>query len=397
MSLTPQEIVSVADHLYLSGLFGMVSSCLVVYDWSLLFNDELETIYQSRWSIAKVLYLYIRFITPPGVIFNTFQLASPLRFDLSDKFCSIWANVNVFFMFSCLMASNVLLTLRLTALYARRPFVVWCLRVFFLLSYGATLAFLGVSMYTYGDTMYYDKHVRTCGSLGHSAMMPAIFYAPAAYEFTIFALTAWRAWQDNKLSSNVLHLRASSTPFLTMLYRDGAVSFLVMVIVRGWNIWIYVTQPLSSYNMGTCLMWATSTVLTTRVYLNLVFLIKQPTYGGSSGIPPVHQSDPSHLIATIHAPTYPHGPSPTRSSFAFSQTKVAFSPVSPTRNSFLPRVGGSHHHSDGGEVIPLSFHPLEGQKGTSDWDGRLTPRLKGITPALRFTRPSSSSLPAKGP
>ena len=148
------------------------------------------------------------------------------------------------------------------------------------------------------------------------------------------------------------------------------------------------------------LMWATNTVLTTRVYLNLVFLAKQPTYGGSSGIhPPVHHSDPSHLIATIHAPTYPHGPLPSRSSFGLSPTKVAFSPVSPTRSSFLPRVGGRHKADmEGGDVIPMSFHPLEDEKGTSDHrDGRSTPRLKAITPALRFARSSSSSsLPAQG-
>ena len=134
------------------------------------------------------------------------------------------------------MASNALLTLRLTALYARKPSVVWFLRIFFILSYGATLGLLAVSMYSYGgmtifittilscltrskDTMYYNTLVRTCGSLGHSATMPAIFYAPAALECTIFGLTAWRAIQDNKLSGNGLRLKSYSTPFLTMLYR----------------------------------------------------------------------------------------------------------------------------------------------------------------------------------
>ncbi|KAG8819373.1 hypothetical protein FRC19_009841, partial [Serendipita sp. 401] len=60
------------------------------------------------------------------------------------------------------------------------------------------------------------------------------------------------------------------------LYRDGLICFVVMIGLRIWNCWIYITQPVSSYNMGTPLMWAVNVVVTTRIYINLVWLAKKP-------------------------------------------------------------------------------------------------------------------------
>jgi hypothetical protein len=63
--------------------------------------------------------------------------------------------------------------------------------------------------------------------------MTAIFFVPSVFELTIFFLTGFRAWRDAKLMT-----RLSSAPFLTILYRDGIISFFVMFGVRVWNIWI---------------------------------------------------------------------------------------------------------------------------------------------------------------
>lgn len=80
--------------------------------------------------------------------------------------------------------------------------------------------------------------------------MSAVFYAPSAYEAFVFALTALSAIKDSKILSG-----ASSAPFLVMLYRglyfsppfgklaqadllDGVVFFIVMVVIRIWNVWI---------------------------------------------------------------------------------------------------------------------------------------------------------------
>ena len=181
-------------------------------------------------------------------------------------------------------------------------------------------------------SFFYSTLIGICATNATSSTFPAIFYAPLAFEVFVFALTAFRAVQDAKILTG-----SGSAPFLLVLYRgmlpsvtyinrlvtdrniDGLISFIVMLTMRLWNIWIvrprhnwflsivltlriqYVTGPVSSFNLGTMcayasqtirrcnlisppffpfffgrLMWSISTVLTTRVYMNLVWLANRP-------------------------------------------------------------------------------------------------------------------------
>ncbi|KIM20829.1 hypothetical protein M408DRAFT_123015 [Serendipita vermifera MAFF 305830] len=171
-----------------------------------------------------------------------------------------------------------LLTLRLTALYKRRRWIVWFITTFYVATYLATFALTLGSIVPFYATIFYSDKLHVCGSLGKTQLMPAIWYSPAAFEIFVFSMTAYRAWQDASLISS-----PSKTPFLTMVYRDGMISFVVMAGMRIWNIWIFLTQPLSSFNMGSMLMWAINTVLTTRVYMNLVWLVHKPMLTHANG------------------------------------------------------------------------------------------------------------------
>ncbi|KAG8809078.1 hypothetical protein FRC17_003627, partial [Serendipita sp. 399] len=115
------------------------------------------------------------------------------------------------------------------------------------------------------------------GSTTRSVLMPAIFLAPAAFEATLFFLTGYRAWQDAKLISSSSH-----APFLIVLYRDGLICFVVMLGVRIWNVWIYAVLPLTAAYLGVYLLWTTMTVLSTRIYLNLVYLAHGPARDDTS-------------------------------------------------------------------------------------------------------------------
>jgi hypothetical protein len=75
-------------------------------------------------------------------------------------------------------------------------------------------------------------------------MFPALFYAPAAYEFFIFAFTAFRAYKHASIIRIKTFNGKGRAPFLIVLYRDGLICFLVMFALRSWNIWI-VGIPLS--------------------------------------------------------------------------------------------------------------------------------------------------------
>ncbi|KAG8808238.1 hypothetical protein FRC18_005141 [Serendipita sp. 400] len=195
-------------------------------------------------------------------------LPSPLNIYLFS--CQAWVYIQSFGMLTCLFAANGLLALRLIALYRRKKWLVWFIAAFYLSSYIATFGLVVNSMITYHSSIYYAAPVKSCAADAHSPTMAAIFYAPAAFETFVFFMTVYSAARDSKV------ITGSSAPFLTVLYRDGLICFVVMIGLRIWNCWIYITQPVSSYNMGTPLMWAVNVVVTTRIYINLVWLAKKP-------------------------------------------------------------------------------------------------------------------------
>ena len=252
---------------------------LVLYDWLLLFKVESQTIWPSRWTLPKALYYYIRIVTVPFIIFASYELID-FRPAFSNALCRAWPAMITVPMFSTFAASNWLFTLRLIALYKRNRYFIWFMSFFYFCTYAATLSMLTSALIKYRQTVDYFPQIKACGALEASPTFPAMFYAPAAYELLIFALTAHQAYKDASIITDVGVGKGSgcrsSAPFLVVLYRDGLVSFLVMLGIRSWNIWIYVREPVSSLSVGTNLFWAVNTVLSTRVYLNLVWLVRKP-------------------------------------------------------------------------------------------------------------------------
>ncbi|KAG8775730.1 hypothetical protein FRC15_000360 [Serendipita sp. 397] len=206
-----------------------------------------------------------------------------------------------FGMLTCLFAANGLLSLRLIALYRRKRLLVWFIISFYLSSYITTLGLLTHSMTVFHGTIHYSEVVKSCQATAHSRTMAAVFYAPAAFETFVFGMTAYSAMKDARI------ITGNSAPFLIVLYRDELICFLVMIGLRVWNCWIYITQPVSSYAMGTPFMWAANAVLTIRVYLNLVWLAKKPliTVSDYPNHGRAHEAGPSiNFRMPVDNPTY---------------------------------------------------------------------------------------------
>ncbi|KAG8823995.1 hypothetical protein FRC17_009203 [Serendipita sp. 399] len=257
--ITLAELRQIVRNLFIGRMCSAAAITLVMYDWFLVFQREYDTIYQSRWSLPKALLLYIRVFTPPCLAFSALTLAD-FRPALSAKTYD-QPSVPILVKLSDVFSLG-LLSLRLIALYRRRRALVWFIIAFYLASYVTAFAVL--------STLYYADAVKSCAAGAQSVhSMAAVFYAPAAFEAFVFSMTAYSAVIDSKV------ITGTSAPFLIVLYRDGMIAFLVMVGLRIWNCWIYITQPVSSYNMGISLMWAANAVLTTRIYVNLVWLAKK--------------------------------------------------------------------------------------------------------------------------
>jgi len=149
----------------------------------------------------------------PFIVFASYQLID-FRPALSNAFCAAWPVIITISMFSTFATSNWLFTLRLIVLYKRQRYLVWFMRIFYICTYATTLTMLTVALITYRETISYFAEIKACGALQTAPTFPAVFYAPAAYELLIFALTAHRAYRDASLITG-----SHAAPILIVLYR----------------------------------------------------------------------------------------------------------------------------------------------------------------------------------
>ncbi|KAG8818880.1 hypothetical protein FRC19_010260 [Serendipita sp. 401] len=117
------------------------------------------------------------------------------------------------------------------------------------------------------QTIKYSNFLHTCATTGRSPAIAWVFITPAIYEFTLFALTLVRAVRDARSKIITTDKR---TPFLFIIYRDGFYYFGAIFGVHVWNAYLCATQPMAGVFMGIHFAWGLMSVMTCRIYLNLV-------------------------------------------------------------------------------------------------------------------------------
>lgn len=258
-------VLSMLDDIVLTRYLAGVALTLVIYDSIILIQTEYQTIWKSQWTFPKMLYYFIRALTIPTLAVAAYDMLD-FKAPVSNRFCQIWLPLISVPMLVSLAASNWLFTLRLIALYKQQRVLVWFMRTFYALTYTVDFIFLIVTLVTYDKLgVYYNPASKTCYTSMTIPYSGPIFFVPLVYEVLIFTLTVYRAHKDAIIRNK------SSTQLLIVLYRDNALAFFIMLALRSWNIWIYATQPVSSLHIATNIYWAVNTVLTTRIYLNIVW------------------------------------------------------------------------------------------------------------------------------
>lgn len=325
-----------------SRYFAVSGFTWVVYDWILLFSDELELVGKSRMSLGKVLYYFSKILTTLGMAFALFHL-SDLRGPLSRQFCVIFIFICPLMQVMSLLASYWLLMLRLVALYKSKPIIVWLLYISLFVSYAATIGLLFRAQLYFSEYLIYSDYIGLCITTGRSPTLSGVFYAPLGYEIILFGLTIYHAWKDYRAQS-----RTSDTPLLKVMYRDGVLLFCVMVAARIWNIIIYTSEPLTRTYLGIYMMWAAITAMSSRIYMNMVKLARnnahqQPENSSSDSLPfprkgPFPRVIGRPLPAAIANPNRHHHHNPNSISNGRSKTpKRAEAMMQPQLEEQLPR------------------------------------------------------------
>lgn len=278
--------------LYLSRYMALVSITLALYDWILVADEEVLLLGTMRIAKGKVLYYCGRFATLIGLLLAVAHIIN-FRPPLNDRLCIGFLWMSSLLQVTSIFTSYWLLTLRLLALYKSHRVVVWLLYFALFATYITSAGLLIQTLRVITTTGAYVPLIHLCVPFDHPASLQGVFEVPLVFEVLLFGLMIWRAWgtyREGKDSG------AKTAPLLKIMYRDGVFYFCVMVAVRVWNIYIFASRPLQEMYIGLYIMWALITVLSCRIYLNIVREARR------NNMPGIQQTATSW---TPHVPTHP--------------------------------------------------------------------------------------------
>ncbi|KAL0569312.1 hypothetical protein V5O48_012657 [Marasmius crinis-equi] len=125
-----QEIVTALEHQKLIIYFDVVSSTILTYDVLLNLNVEMQHMWRKKWSFITILYLVQRYL--PFFDTTILVLHHSLGEGLSISYCELNYRIDGWSFFIGIVLSEVLLTVRLWAVWKRSIPVAIGLVAFFL-------------------------------------------------------------------------------------------------------------------------------------------------------------------------------------------------------------------------------------------------------------------------
>ncbi|KIM30238.1 hypothetical protein M408DRAFT_22261 [Serendipita vermifera MAFF 305830] len=289
------DIKSIFEDLFVSRYVALTAITLCIYDWILVIDEEVIYLGAVKLSKGKVFYYTAKVFTLIGLFMGVFHLVNirpPLnkmrRLYYPPTQQSQLRGLSLGFI-------DPTSTISLRQLLSK-VVIVWLLYISLFASYLTSLGLLIHFLRLYSKTLIYLTMVHVCVPLERPVALQAVFEAPLAYEVVLFGLTVWRAWGDWRTQRNG-PVRMRTAPLLKIMYRDGVFYFFVMVAVRVWNIYIYAARPIQEMFIGVYIMWSLITILSCRIYLNILREARRSHVSGISG----------HSVSTRspHVPTLP--------------------------------------------------------------------------------------------
>jgi len=249
----------------------VVAIVLVVWDILLTFEQEVSSVWFTRKSIGRTLFLINRYMAP---ILFAFDLICQLLPSPSLVFCQRSFLPSSLLDILALIVVQVVLVMRTYALFQSKILLV---------ALSTLCVISGVTMM--GVTIYSFVHLMTWVPAGILPLVPgclsecthplcrgtllAAFWIPFfVLETIIFLLTVYKSLQS---SFGIVGMKRSST-LIAVVYRDGLIYYFVIMSISVVNLILWLAAPLSleySHGIATTLLRSLQVTIVSRLLLNI--------------------------------------------------------------------------------------------------------------------------------
>ncbi|EJU05071.1 hypothetical protein DACRYDRAFT_20618 [Dacryopinax primogenitus] len=239
--------------------------CLVLYDIFLTTPDEVRLIWKTPRSITKYLYFFNRYATLIVFIPLVYVMCG-LSPTLSDEVrCLVFQGFMV--VFDNVQATGVvgaLVLLRVYALYKNMRYIGYIIvalwLVYFIPPFVTTCHALA-TYFTVPGTLVWVPVVNMCGLSGKPDYLWMDWPFLILVESIVCTMITYKTWEHTQSGVR--------TPLLSALLRDGWIYYVAMLLGEIANLINFLVAPDALYFFAVFPFWALSTVLASRIYLNL--------------------------------------------------------------------------------------------------------------------------------
>ncbi|KIM31623.1 hypothetical protein M408DRAFT_20857 [Serendipita vermifera MAFF 305830] len=237
---TMREIIETLTNIQASRYTCGAGMTVMMYDYFLTLGEEVKFLWSGpkRFSLAKLMFIWNRYITVPWIIISNYHLAA-LRPPISNT-----------------------LALRVLALYKNDPKVRMGLYIWLGICNAATFTLAGVSMGRFIPFLMYLPLTSTCYTIT-DPLVPFVYIPPLLAEGGILVMQILNHIQRRKADTSF------KSPLLSTLYRDGYLYFGCIMSLRLVAVFLYEFGPGSLWFIANQMDFALSTTLISRFFLQL--------------------------------------------------------------------------------------------------------------------------------
>ncbi|KAJ1306089.1 hypothetical protein OPQ81_010801 [Rhizoctonia solani] len=239
------ELEVTMEHIFASKCLAIAGFCILCYDHSLTFFDEVELIWKQKRSLVSVFFVLVRYVTPLVLIVDVYDKGGMTHY-IPDSFQ----------LFRMVLRRNGLELVRLRVdsrdrrtstisdLPAFQVHAIWgkplWLSVTLSILFAVYFVTTAVIAYKYQIEFSYTVAYNTLFHVCFAQISPYLWicWLPAlVLESFIFILTLIKAIEHSRKRVN--------TPVLYVLYRDGIVYFIVICCCSIFNmmVWLFAPHP----------------------------------------------------------------------------------------------------------------------------------------------------------
>jgi len=237
-----------------------IAACAwLFFDHVLTITEEVELVWKAPRSIAKYGFQFIRYTTPTTMALMA-DIISGSASELTDSFCQHFIPALAVLTLIFGIIADVIAILHVSTLWKRNVKVFAVLTISFVVTTAAAAItrFLGLSHLT--PTVTHNTFLNICSGTEKPLLLAAPWGAGLIFDLIVIAFICWNA---------VRRPPNEKTPLVQALYRDSLGYFVIVSVIRTFNLVLTIAAPLWIFSLVATVSWPSFSVNLSRFIFRL--------------------------------------------------------------------------------------------------------------------------------